>query len=211
MRAASFSAADSRLPSTRMRLLLVAVAFVALEVTVFGRLISLEAQDGAEYCAVAAEPIVHDRSLPAMRGRILAHDGTVLAYDEPIVSLAVNYRWLQELADPRWLRREARQRLTALERRNADRVHAAEQQVLNDRLALQTQLAVLSGLSAEEWEQRAARIQRRFKSISSPVNSRRQAQLDATRESQQDDAAAPNGVVSLIGRSVVDALFAYDT
>jgi penicillin-binding protein 2 len=210
MRAASFSAANSLPPSTRLRLLLFAIAFVALEVTVLGRLISLEAQDGAEYCAVAAEPIVHDRSLPAMRGRILAHDGTVLAYDEPIVSLAVNYRWLQEPADPRWLRREARERLTAAERRNPDRVHAAEQQVLTDRRALQTQLAMLSGLSAEEWERRAARIQRRVESISSSVNSRRQAQLDASRESQPDDAAEPNGVVSLIGRSIVDALFAYD-
>ena len=42
--------------------------------------------------------------LPAARGRILARDGTVLACDRTIHAVAVEYRWLQEPPDARWLR-----------------------------------------------------------------------------------------------------------
>ena len=84
---------------------------MALSLTVYGRLIALEVRDGSDYRAVAAEPIVRRQRPPAMRGRILAHDGTVLAYDEALMSLAVQYRWLEEPADPRWLRQTARSQL----------------------------------------------------------------------------------------------------
>ncbi len=109
---------SSQLLNRRLRWLF--AAFVALSLTVYGRLIALEVRDGSDYRAVAAEPIIRRQHPPAMRGRILAHDGTVLAYDEALMSLAVQYRWLQEPADPRWLRQLARSRLPAAQRRSAN-------------------------------------------------------------------------------------------
>ncbi len=94
-----------RSQSLNRRLRWVFAAFVALSVTVYGRLIALEVRDGSDYRVVAAEPIIRRHRPPAMRGRILAHDGTVLACDEALMSLAVQYRWLEEPADPRWLRK----------------------------------------------------------------------------------------------------------
>src|SRR5690242_9068531 len=78
----------------RLRWLFVGV--LILSFTVYGRLIALELRDGPAYRAIAAEPIVHKHAVAGVRGRILAADGTVLAYDQPMVCLAVQYRWLQE-------------------------------------------------------------------------------------------------------------------
>src|ERR1700744_2126752 len=80
----------------RRRLRWLLAGFIALLFTVYGRLVALEMRDGPEYRAMAAEPTVRNQTLPAMRGRILARDGTVLAFDQPLFDLAMNYRWLQE-------------------------------------------------------------------------------------------------------------------
>ena len=62
--------------------------------------------------------------LPAARGRILARDGTVLACDETIRAVAVEYRWLQDPPDERWLRNMARMRLPKADRKNAEKLAA---------------------------------------------------------------------------------------
>jgi penicillin-binding protein 2 len=205
-------AAVDRSPSIRRRLALLAVVFVGLELTVFARLISIEFRDGGDYRTAAEEPIVRERSLPAMRGRILAHDGAVLAYDQPVISLAVNYRWLEEPANAAWLRRQARSRLPIADRRKPNRIAEAEQQILEERNVLASQLSALCGLSEGQWEIRARRIQRRIESIAASVNSRHQLRAEQQREFAEQAAAdeSTSGIASLIGRSVVEALFAFD-
>ena len=81
----------------RLRWLL--ASFVLVCATIGGRLVGLELHNGAVIRAEAIRPAVRARLIPAMRGRILARDGTVLAYDQPLTALAVQYRWLE--ASPR--------------------------------------------------------------------------------------------------------------
>ena len=72
--------------------------------TIYGRLIALEWQDGADYRAAAAEPVRRTRTVAVPRGKIVARDGTVWATISHIVDLALSYRWLEEPVNPRWLR-----------------------------------------------------------------------------------------------------------
>ena len=93
-------------PRGRLRWLL--ASFIIATAGIFGRLVTLEIGSGAEYRTDAAQPTVRRRVVPAMRGRILSRDGTVLAEDRPLVELAVRYRYLEEPPDPHWLRATAR-------------------------------------------------------------------------------------------------------
>ena len=176
-----------------------------MSLTVYGRLIALEVRDGSDYRAVAAEPIIRRQHPPAMRGRILAHDGTVLAYDEALMSLAVQYRWLQEPADPRWLRQLARSRLPAAQRRSAQRIAAEQQNILTERHQLAQHLAALCGLTDAQWQARCRQIQQRVETIAAGVNARQSDQADSRRT--DDDFADDLSLPSLVGRSIVDALF----
>ena len=85
---------------TRGRLRWLFWAFVAGLFTVYVRLLAAQWHDGPDYRAAAAEPMRRVRTIAAPRGKILARDGTVLADDRPEIELALNYRWLQEPADP---------------------------------------------------------------------------------------------------------------
>ncbi len=193
------------------RLVWMFAAFVVLSITIVVRLVVIELHDGPDYRAVAAEPIVRKQSVPAMRGRILAGDGTVLACDQPVVALAVNYRWLEEPANLRWLRRTARLRLSTTERRDSNRVAEEERTILDERHDLTHHLAELCGLTDAQWQSRTERIQRRVQSMSVSVNARHQAQADAVRRPDEHDSADTNlGLPARIGRSIVDALFALD-
>jgi cell division protein FtsI/penicillin-binding protein 2 len=118
------AAADSQ---RRIRLCL--LAFVLLLLVVLGRAVQLEVTQGAAFRAEAAKPLVRRHRLRGVRGRILARDGTVLACDRETPALAVHYRWLEEPADPRWVRRMARSRLSRTDRKDPRRMAAAEAEV----------------------------------------------------------------------------------
>jgi penicillin-binding protein 2 len=186
-------------------------AFVALLLTVYGRLIALEVHDGGEYRAAAAEPIIHRHRPPAMRGRILAHDGTVLAYDEPLMSLALQYHWLEEPADPRWLRQMARSRLSAAQRRNAKAIAAQQEQILAQRRDLAQRLAALCGLTDDQWQARCRQIQQRVETIAAGVNARQSDQAQSKHRAEDDFADDEFSFPGLVGHSIVDALFALDS
>ena len=71
---------------------------------VFGRVVQLEINDGDTFRAEAAKPLERRPSLPGVRGRILARNGTLLAHDKKVLALAVQYRYLEDPPDARWLR-----------------------------------------------------------------------------------------------------------
>jgi penicillin-binding protein 2 len=196
----------------RHRLRWLFAGFVVLLLTVYGRLIALEMRDGPEYRKMAAEPIIRRQTVPGMRGRIVARDGTVLAYDQPLVDLAMNYRWLEEPADERWLLRMARARLTPAERRDFTRVAQEEREFLAERRQLWQRLASLCGMADEQWRERCERIQRRVENVANGVNARRQNEKNADRQLTDDTAAANSllGWLSMIGRSIGEALSACD-
>ena len=187
--------------------------FVAMALTIYGRLIALEWRDGADYRAAAAEPVWRMRTVAVPRGKIVARDGTVLGYDQPIVDLALSYRWLEEPVNPRWLRAMARSQLSPRERRDPQQVAQKSRELLDQRQQLWHDLAALCGLNDTQWQARLQRIQRKVETIAAGVEHRQQAN-DATgkKSISQTEPQEPSesNLAALVGRSVVEALFAAD-
>ncbi|MBN2580149.1 MAG: hypothetical protein JXB10_14265 [Pirellulales bacterium] len=179
---------DERSPApavnSRKRIRICGGLFLAVVLAIFARAVQLEVSYGAAYRNKASQPLEKEISVPGRRGRILARDGTVLAADRKILSLAVDYRWLEEPPDPQWLKRTARARLTPEERKNPGRVTEEQRRVLAERTAAQRRLAELAGMTPEEWKARAETIQNRVERIAERVN--RSAQAEAVTPTGQD-------------------------
>lgn len=176
-------------PRQRLRGLL--AGFVVLLVVILARLVYLERTEGAAFRAEAAKPLSRTKHLPGVRGRILARDGAVLAYDKKVQALAVHYRYLEQPPNPRWLRSRARARLTPKERRDPQRVAAAEEEVKAERAEVAQRLAQLCGLTLSEWNARAQKIQSRVERIADSVNRRRTAEQEP-REPATVDSWEPS-------------------
>jgi penicillin-binding protein 2 len=173
-----FHARDDRTPAVvdpRRRLWICLAGFLALLLVVFGRTVQLELAYGEGYRDEALRPVEKETPLPANRGRILARDGTPLAFDRWIQAVAMDYRWLQEPADTIWLRRMARARLAKTDRRNAEKLAAAQAAVLADRTTLVERLVKLCGIPSSEWTARTQRIQARVERIAAEANRRKQS------------------------------------
>ncbi len=193
----------------RHRLRWLFAGFVVLLLTVYGRLIALECATGRNI----ARWLPNDHSSANCAWDALWRgDGTVLAYDQPLVDLAMNYRWLEEPADERWLLRMARARLTPAERRDSTRVAQEEQEFLAERRQLWQRLTSLCGLTDEKWRERCERISAGSRTL--PTASMRDGKMKKTRIRQLlDNAASANsllGWLSMIGRSIGEALSACD-
>ncbi len=91
-------ATDDASVDPRRRLRLCLWAFLILVGVIFGRVIQLEVSQGAAFRHEATKPLVRQESLLGVRGRILARNGTVLAYDKQTLALAVHYRYLGRTA-----------------------------------------------------------------------------------------------------------------
>jgi penicillin-binding protein 2 len=181
-------------PARRLRWLL--VGFIVLCAGICGRLAALEWRYGAMYRAEAVRPVERSRTILAERGRILARDGTVLACDRPVLSLAMQYRWLEEPPDPTWLRRTARAHLTTAERRNPERAAAEEARILAFREALHRRLAELCGVPLSEWQDRCRSVQSRVQALSDHVNRRAIAEARAARQSSLETSSAGSWLAS---------------
>jgi penicillin-binding protein 2 len=179
------------------------LGFVLLLVVVFGRLIQLEVTQGAAFRAEAAKPLEREHLVPGVRGRILAADGSILACDQGTRALAVHYRWLEEPADPGWLRWMARTKLTRAERRNEQRVAEAKAKVLAERRAMADRVIRQTGISANQWDERARRIRTRVEHIRDSVNRRRKM---AFEEQRVLDREAPGTFWARTREAVIEIL-----
>jgi penicillin-binding protein 2 len=171
-------------PRRRLRICL--AGFVALLLLVFARTVQLELTQGASFRAQALRPVEKETVLPAPRGRILARDGAVLAYDRTLEAVAVHYRWLEDPPDERWLRTTVRARLSRGDRQNAQKLAAERAKTLAERADLMCRLAKLCGLSSQQLAARTRRIQVRVERIAAGANRRRQsetAEMAASDES----------------------------
>ncbi len=179
-------------PRHRLRICLTVFAVALL--IIFARSVQLEVTQGAGFRNEALRPTESKVVLRALRGRILARGGEVLAYDRPIQCVAVAFRWLQQPPDPRWLRATARARLPRADRRKAELLASANAEVVRERSELASRLAKLCGLSADEWKARTQRIQTRVERIAADAN-RRQAERaeSAPRQSLASDADDASG------------------
>jgi penicillin-binding protein 2 len=165
--------------------------FLAAAVCVVGRAIQLEISQGSLAREIAARPVTKEIDIAARRGRILARDGTLLAYDRTGPALALHYRWLEMPANDAWLRRVARSRLTAKERRDPALLERAIANLRNDRVELHRQLAERCGLSLSAWQTRCEQVQERVERITLLVNQRRTAAR--LRANAKEASRAPTG------------------
>lgn len=159
------------------RLTWLTVLFVLPLVLVGARLIHLQTAlpgqfvDPPERTTESIEPI------PSRDGRILSSDGRVLAYDVERFDVHAHYRWLEEPADPAWLRGRALSRLGRADRRQRDRIEAEEKHVLAERQEMWTRLARLLDMSSAEIDDRRTGIQQRIERIVNRVERRRSDRL----------------------------------
>ncbi len=156
---------------------------------VFVRLIQLEATSGSAYRLAAVQPLTTRETLPAARGRILARDGTVLAFDKPAAALAMHYRYLQLPPDEPWLRRQARSRLPRADRNSPEKVAAVERALRVELESLHARLCQLCRVSEETWSSRRLRITRQVQAMAATVNQRRQQKF-ARQTAETSERAA---------------------
>jgi penicillin-binding protein 2 len=119
------------------------------------------------------QEFVSYESVPSRDGRLLSTDGRVLATDRQKFSVKVHYRWLEEPADPAWLRSQALDRLSKSERRNPKLVAREKEQILAERAAMWNRLSALTGHSPVKLTQERAKIQKRVEGIVALVEKRR--------------------------------------
>lgn len=176
----------------KRRLRWMLAGFVLAVAVVLARAAWLEVTRGPAARHLASQPLEQDAPLPAPRGRILARDGTVLAGDRPAAALSMHYRYLEEPANARWLRQQARQRLSPRERRQAENVTTEIDRLRVERAELHRRLARLCGVSLDEWNEARSRVQQRVERIARAVNARslrRASHRSAEEPTLPDDAS----------------------
>jgi penicillin-binding protein 2 len=161
-------------PALRLVLLFCFISLPLLAVA--GRVLWLKTELTDRFVARFEETYEELETIPAPDGRILSAEGQTLAYDEEYFTLRVHYRWLEEPADPVWLRGQAYARLSDRERRDQQKVQQAEADILKLRDQMWERLAELTGVSPEELETERQKIQQRVERIVSLVESNRVAQ-----------------------------------
>ena len=183
-------------PQRRLRLVQAGTA--ALLAILFARAVQLELTQGAAFREAASQPLRRTTILPAPRGRILAADGTVLACDREVAAVAVQYRWLQDPPDARWLRQTAWASLSTSERKDPAHVAAAETLIRRERSDLARRLAGLCGATSEQWTRRERAVQERVERIAAAVGHGRSAEVAEERASHILADDAPAGAVAEI-------------
>lgn len=128
--------------------------------------------------------------IAAARGRILAADNTVLAEDVPVLTLKVQYRYLERPLDEAWLSRQARLHLDAREQRDRALVKREKRRLAEQLDRMWDDLAALFPCDAQQLLEAAADVQRRVETIRGRVRSRRAAEVGADAEL---DARDPHG------------------
>ncbi len=158
-------------PGVRLVWLFVAMALPLLVVA--GRLVHLQGFVAEGFAVETRRETESVESIPARHGRILAADGTVLAFDEERYRVLVHYRWLEQPPNERWLRDEAFSRLSRAERRDKTKFEQAKANVLARREELWQSLAELTEHNSDRLAELRGRVQQRVERIYRLVEERR--------------------------------------
>lgn len=191
-------------PRRRLRVCL--LAFVAVLAVVLARAVQLEWKYGEGFREEANRLLVRRASLPGVRGRVLASDGTVLAEDRKVFALAIHFRYLEEPCNRSWLRRTARARLTSRERRDSQRVADEETRVLADRKELAQRVMSLGKLTPGQWESRTRQIQSRVERIADNANRRRQETAQRQRREADQATSSDQPFWTRLGSCLLEVL-----
>lgn len=173
---------DPPVENMRHRLRWVLALFGLALAAIWARAVQLEVSDGEDFRRQAVQPVERPFAIAPFRGRILARDGTVLAEDRQCRAVTIQFRYLEDPSNPQWLARLARARLSGAERRNPDRVAAAQAALRGEIAAVHRRLAQRCGLSYGEWQGRMARIQRRVETLAARVDRQRRDRYQERRE-----------------------------
>ncbi len=152
-----------------------------------GRVAYLQTSTAAGFAKPFEQTYESYEAVPSRDGRLLSADGRVLATDRQQFTVKVHYRWLEEPADPAWLKTQALSRLSRSERRNPDRIAEVQRQILKDREAMWQRLAALTGSSIEQLALERTKIQSRVEGIVDLVEKHRQEQATPSAKSQDQE------------------------
>jgi len=178
---------------------------IALAMAAIGwRLAHIQVGLAEEYAAEFEKTIDSFEPIPSRDGRILAADGEVLAEDQEVFGLKVHYRWLEEPADPRWLKAQALASLDRPGRRDSARVALEQKRVLRRRADLWRNIARATGWDAATLASRRREIQRRVEKIYAGVERRREEQNDEA--STQVEETQPAAAWERVWQKIVGAL-----
>ena len=158
-------------PGLRVALLFTALLIPLL--VVGWRLAYVQCVLPEDYAAEIERTFEKPEAIPSYTGRILASDGQVLAQDVETFFVTAHYRWLEEPANPRWLKECALSRLSPTARRNAELVAAEMERVLELRRTMWQRLSELTKTPLEQLLQTRAGIQSRVERIQRAVAERR--------------------------------------
>ena len=184
------------------RLVAVYVAVVIAFVVIGVRLAWIQTQLADEYITAFNTTRIEFESIPGRDGRVLT-DTTVLATDVVRYDVEAHYRWLEYPADKDWLRQKTRQRLTRSQRRDADKVEAAEQEFLGERDAMWHRLIDIAELDRTTISKQRLSIQKRVERIAKSVNERREARRQQPEPEVTADGFA--GAVERVKRQLTSA------
>lgn len=188
----------------RLRLRIIYAAFVGLLILVLIRAAVLEAIGGEAFRRSTDRSRSVSEPIAALRGRLLSRDGTVLACDESIASLAVDYRYLEDPPNEAWLRSQARKRLGAVAARDPQR-RAAEIARLKVEIAeMNRRLAALCGMPQSQWRGRCQTIQRQVETLAANVNARRQEQFVRRVVAEESTGQEPAGAASIVRQAILE-------
>lgn len=174
-----------RLPGVRVFLL--GLILVVPLLAVSGRLLFIQMMNAEHFYSQFGKTTESFESIPSRDGRIVSIDGRVLALDVERFDLQAHYRWLEEPPNPRWLKQQALTLLEPVERRNRDKVEAAQEKVLARRQQLWDELAQVMKTSPEELQTSCRDVQQRVETIIESVNERAAQKEGASSSDDQDD------------------------
>jgi len=176
--------------------------FVFAVLAILVRVYWVQTRLPASYLEALQVTSTEDESIPARDGRILA-DSIVLASDVDVYDVEVHYRWLQHQIDRQWLKLQVRQRLSREERRDAELVAQAEDQVYAERAALRASLSELTRIPSAELTARFSKVEERVQKISDAVNRRQSGSVaNAVDELPDED----QGVLLTVAETIRAAL-----
>jgi len=187
----------------RFRLRLVYGAFVVLLLLVLVRAAVLEATGGEAFRLSTDRTRTITEPVAALRGRLLSRDGAVLACDETIASLAVDYRYLEDPPNEAWLRSLARRRLGRAAR-DKGQLSAETARLRVQIVEMNRTLASLCDMTQSHWQSRCRNIQRQVETIAGNVNEQRQEQFVRRVATDNSTESAPTGLASIVRRAVVE-------
>ena len=163
-------------PAASKRFWAMSAAFVAGLCVVLCRAGWIQSELQASYLESLQTTTTEYEVIPARDGRIMT-ENVILAADVDLYSIEVHYRWLQQQADPGWIRRHVRSQLTRQERADSQLVEQVTAELIRDRDQMWSRLSQLTNTPEAEIQSRRESIELRIQRIADSVNRRHHSEL----------------------------------